>query len=76
MEAAWIIVIVLGATFMAAGIGIIIESHNFNKGKCPYCNTFLDFFDLDSRGSRGYVCEKCGYTTWISYYLVDKWRNK
>ena len=76
MEAAWIIVIVLGATSVAAGIGLIIESHHFNKGKCPYCNTLLDLFDLDSRGSRGYMCEKCGYTTWISYYLVDKWKKK
>lgn len=76
MEALWIIVIVLGVTSVTAGIGVIIESHHFNKGKCPHCNTILDFFDVDSRGSRGYTCEKCGYTIWVSYYLVDKWRKK
>lgn len=76
MEALWIIVIVIGATSVAAAIGMAIEGYRFNKGKCPHCNSILDFFDLDSRGSRGYVCEKCGYTTWVSYYLVDKWRKK
>lgn len=76
MEALWIIVIVLGATSAAAGIGMAIEGYHFNKGKCRRCGATLNFFDIDSQGGRGYVCDKCGYTTWVSYYFIDKWRKK
>ena len=44
------------------------EPRNFNNGYCKHCGTKLRHFDNDSSSARGYTCDNCGYTTWISYF--------
>ena len=53
-------------------IGIFSEKKDYNNGICPKCNQRLHHFDTDSQGGRGYICDKCNYTTWISYPFIDK----
>ena len=48
-----------------------IEPRDFNNGYCKHCGTKLRHFDIDSSSARGYTCDNCGYTTWISYF-TDK----
>ena len=72
--------ICLGLIFLicivAPIIEIHIEAHYFNKGKCKHCGHDLSFFDYDSHGYRSYICDQCGYSTWVSYNTVDKdWRQ-
>ena len=47
------------------------EAKSFNGGKCRECGNMLRLFDMDSQGGRGYICNECGYITWVSYN-VDK----
>lgn len=47
------------------------EKNSYNNGICPLCGNKLRRFDTDSQGGRGYTCDNCGYSTWISYN-VDK----
>lgn len=49
----------------------ISEVIEFNKGKCRHCGGWFEYFDTDSQGGRGYVCEKCGNVIWIGF-PVDK----
>lgn len=60
--------------FVLSGIicTIYAEIRDFNNGYCPRCGKKLKHFDNDSQGGRGYCCDDCGYTTWVSYYFVDK----
>jgi len=44
-----------------------LEKKIFNKGYCKECDGKLRVFDTDSHGGRGYKCEKCGSSIWISY---------
>ena len=71
------LLIVFGAMVLvgiiSAVIGICIETKLYNKGVCRICNQKLEFFDYDSRASRGYKCPLCSYTVWVSYDCVDKW---
>lgn len=55
-----------------SSLGVKWERENYNNGICPHCNVPLRFFDTDSQGGRGYTCDKCNYTTWVSYNRVDK----
>lgn len=48
------------------------ERKDFNNGVCPKCGKQLRCFDMDSQGGRGYTCDKCDYTTWVSYNTVDR----
>lgn len=59
---------------MIVGIlaGIYLESSGYNDGVCPVCGKELRHFDTDSQGSRGYSCDNCNYTAWVSYSVVDK----
>ena len=68
------IIIVLFATFWAALLiwGYYAEKHDFNNNKCPDCNIEWRNFDMDSQGGRGYTCDKCDKTIWISWLRVDK----
>lgn len=61
------------AGIIGAVIGICIETRLYNKGICRTCHKKLEFFDYDSRASRGYKCPLCSYTVWVSYDCVDKW---
>jgi DNA-directed RNA polymerase subunit RPC12/RpoP len=56
--------------------GIIVlarrsEKKAYNNGICNECGTELHHFDNDSQGGRGYVCDNCCYTVWVSYPWVD-----
>lgn len=53
-------------------IGIHLEKKDFNNGQCPICGRHLRHFDTDSLGRRGYICDKCFYSTWVSYKSVDR----
>lgn len=48
-----------------------LEAKDFNGGTCRRCGKRLRRFDTDSQGGRGYTCDGCGYTVWVSY-KVDK----
>ena len=48
-----------------------IEPKDFNKGICPKCGTKLRCFDTDSSSARGYCCDNCDYTVWVSWF-ADK----
>ena len=52
--------------------GFKAESNLFNNGVCLKCGKKLRYFDTDSHGGRGYTCDQCGYTTWVSYKRIDK----
>lgn len=51
------------------------EHKDFNNGVCPKCGKQLRNFDMDSQGGRGYICDNCDYTTWVSYNRVDRNKN-
>lgn len=51
---------------------IYLEYKDYNKGVCPHCGNHLRHFDYDSQGGRGYICNKCKYSTWVSYPFIDK----
>ena len=68
-----VIVIVSSILLLAfSSLGVKWERKGFNNGICPHCNTPLRNFDTDSQGGRGYTCDKCDYTTWVSYNRIDK----
>lgn len=48
------------------------EKSNFNNGYCNCCGSKLNHFINDSHGSRGYICDKCNTSVWISYNSIDK----
>lgn len=52
--------------------GIYIEKKFFNIGICPCCGNPLRDWAINCKGERGYLCEICGYHTWVSYKTVDK----
>ena len=35
------------------------EKRDFNDGVCKFCGSKLHYFDMDSGGARGYMCENC-----------------
>ena len=53
-------------------VGVSMERFGYNGGVCRHCKTKLRHFDNDSQGGRGYVCDECGYVTWVSYNCVDR----
>ena len=63
-----IFIIILIALFIFARH---LEKIEFNNGICKTCNKKLRLFDTDSQGGRGYICDSCKHTVWISY-SVDK----
>ena len=59
-----------------------VDKIEFNDGVCPDCGGKLKCDDMDSMGSRHWICENryskekpCGYECWISYN-VDKEKIK
>lgn len=61
--------IVLFFCFMAARYA---EKKSYNNGIGPHCGDYFEHFDTDSQGGRGYICRRCGYTTWISYNVDSR----
>ena len=51
---------------------IYIEKKFFNNDICPCCGNPLRDWEINCKGERGYLCEICGYHTWVSYKTVDK----
>lgn len=51
--------------------GYLIEKRLYNKGICPNCGTPLRYFDTDSQGGRGYICDSCKYCIWVSYPFIE-----
>lgn len=66
----FISLILLG--ILLSRIGIHIEKNSFNNGKCIICGRKLRLFDTTYMGDRGYICDHCGWNTWVSYRCVDK----
>ena len=58
--------------FSFVWIAILLEKQSFNNCRCIRCGYPLRHFDNDSHGCRGYICDKCGYSTWVSWNSVDK----
>lgn len=44
------------------------EKKAWNNGICPNCGHELRLFGRDSQGGDGWTCDKCDYTTWVSYH--------
>ena len=47
------------------------EKRRYNGGTCVSCSSPLRKFDTDSQGARGYVCDCCDHTVWVSYWEID-----
>ena len=47
------------------------EKKDWNGGYCPRCGGKWRCFATDSQGGRGYKCDNCNNSTWISYN-IDK----
>jgi len=58
------------------GLAMQVEARNYNKGVCIKCGNKLQQFDTDSQGNRGYICNNCSYTTWVSYPIDKHHSNK
>ena len=69
---ALIILTIVSILLILPNIGIKWERKDFNNGICPNCGDHLRNFDTDSHGGRGYTCNTCEYTTWVSYKRIDK----
>lgn len=65
-----VVAIIIGIVFIVSGM--MMEKKDYNNGRCPKCDKPLRYFDTDSQGGRGYICDKCGYTTWVSYGRIDR----
>lgn len=68
-----ILAIILSVFICAIIISCLIyafytEPRDFNDGICTYCGSKLRHFDTDSGGGRGYCCDNCGRTIWISWF--------
>jgi hypothetical protein len=70
----WIILLILGIYAAILTIGSIVESIEWNGGKCPKCGKEWKLFDVDSQGGRGYTCD-CRHI-WISYPVDRNYKNK
>lgn len=53
-------------------IGMYLEKKRFNHGICIKCGKKLKLFDCDSQDGRGYYCDNCYYSAWVSYNSIDK----
>lgn len=52
------------------------EKQDWNEGCCPQCGDEWRHFDCDSQGGRGYCCDKCDTTIWISYRVDRRGNNR
>lgn len=70
-------IIIAAGALVAAAIGITLENNAFNNGICPKCGHEFRNFGIDSYGGRGYKCDDCQHTVWVSYNTVDRnWREQ
>lgn len=54
------------------GLFLIIDCVHYNRGHCPHCKKLLKKFGTDSHKNNGYICHDCGYSSWISFHIVDR----
>lgn len=54
---------------LVAVVGWSLDRHDYNGGRCRKCETAWRYFDRDSQGGRGYVCER-GHYCWVSWPFV------
>ena len=47
------------------------EKASYNGGYCTCCDRSWRKFCTDSQGGRGYKCDTCGHSTWVSYWGID-----
>jgi hypothetical protein len=66
------ILFVLTIIVLALIIGYFLEKKAFNDGICPHCGKPLEYYDTDSQGGRGYICNHCDYGCWVSWKCIDK----
>lgn len=65
------IVVLSFLAFMLYGIirCICNEKKAYNNGICTKCGGKLYYFSTDIYGRRGYHCEHCGKTIWMSFNI-------
>ena len=72
---ALVITVIVVACIVSVFIyAVYIEPKQFNKGICPKCGTKLRCFDTDSSSARGYCCDNCDYTVWVSWGADKKFK--
>lgn len=66
------IIILIAITIILLGcyLGATSEKKSWNNGICPNCGHKLRLFGCDSQGGDGWTCDKCDYTTWVSYHKL------
>ena len=65
-----IILFIIGGLYICSYTG---EKRDFNDGVCKFCGSKLHYFDMDSGGARGYMCENCmKHWCWVSWKKIDK----
>lgn len=72
----FIVGIIFIGIICGALVNYLLEKKEFNEGYCPHCGEKLTLFSTDSQGGRGYVCDNCLYTAWISYPSIDRKGDK
>jgi hypothetical protein len=69
-----IVIFILLLSFAVATFWIYMyEKREFNNGVCPRCGEYLELFDIDSQGGRGYTCPRCHkHHCWISFNIDEE----
>lgn len=52
------------------------DKKEYNNGICSNCGHRWRYFDTDSQGGRGYICDECKRVIWISWPIGDKGERK
>ena len=68
MKAALILLLFITLFFIILCYAIRRERKDWNNGICPICGHELRCFGQYSGGIDGWTCDKCNYTTWVSYH--------
>jgi len=48
------------------------EKKAYNNGYCPRCGKKLRLYCAGLQGGRGYFCDDCKYSAWVSHKCVDE----
>ena len=71
LELIMVVTVLLLIPIIGGIVGRNHEKKKYNNGICRECGYPLRHFDTDSQGGRGYICDACKYSCWVSYN-VDK----
>jgi len=77
MSLAYICGVLIGIAISAYWFSYFSTKKAFNKGICPVCGEPLSLIDrasknIESSRARGYECQKCSYTVWVTYDSIDR----